>query len=63
MADEAPGEWEFLTFDLEADCPVCGAPIRAGQAAGYVEGRAVHARCTPPSVLARARSDKNQGAR
>lgn len=50
MAETEPDEWEFLTFDLEVDCPICGGPIRTGQAAGYVQGKAVHARCVPPGV-------------
>ena len=53
---QPPDEWEFLTFDLEMDCQVCGQPIRAGQAAGYVQGRAVHARCAPQGVKERRSS-------
>jgi hypothetical protein len=45
----ADGEWTYLTSDLEQSCAVCGTAIRAAQAAGYVDGAVVHARCYRPS--------------
>jgi hypothetical protein len=47
MAD-SEGEWTYLTSDPEATCTICGGPIRAAQAAGYVHGTPVHARCYKP---------------
>ena len=38
-------EWTYLTSDPDKSCAVCGLPIRAAQAAGYVDGETVHARC------------------
>ena len=38
-------EWTYLTSDPDASCAVCGLPIRVAQAAGYVNGETVHARC------------------
>jgi hypothetical protein len=47
MADPE-GEWTYLTSDPEATCTICGGPIRAAQAAGYIHGTPVHARCYKP---------------
>jgi len=47
MAD-SKGEWTYLTSDPGQTCDVCGEPIRAGQAAGYVDDTVVHARCYRP---------------
>ena len=44
MAD-SQDEWTYLTSDPDTSCAVCGLPIRAAQAAGYVNGETVHARC------------------
>lgn len=38
-------EWEYLTFDTDESCAVCGRPIHAGQAVGRVGGVCVHAKC------------------
>lgn len=49
---DSDGEWTYLTSDPEETCAVCGSPIRAAQAAGYVAGEVVHARCyRPPDEL------------
>jgi hypothetical protein len=45
---EPEGEWTYLTTDSEETCAICGDPIRAAQAAGYVHDNAVHARCYRP---------------
>ena len=45
---DSDGEWTYLTSDSEETCTICGGPIRAAQAAGYVDGTAVHARCYRP---------------
>ena len=42
---ESDAEWTYLTSDPQTTCAVCGLPIRAAQAAGYVDGETVHARC------------------
>jgi len=52
-AADADDEWDFLTFDPDVTCPICGEPIHAGQAVGRVRGTLVHARCTPPSPPSR----------
>jgi hypothetical protein len=38
-------EWEFLTFDTDEVCSVCGEPMHAGQAVGRLGGSSVHAKC------------------
>ena len=51
MVDGARDNRHFLV-DREIDCYLCGAPIRAGQAARLVDGAQVHGRCareSPPS--------------
>jgi hypothetical protein len=49
--DATREEWEYLTFDPEETCAVCGLAIRQAQAAGRIGGAMVHARCTekPPA--------------
>jgi hypothetical protein len=44
MVDGASDKRHFLV-DREVDCYLCGAPIRAGQAARLVDGAQVHGRC------------------
>jgi hypothetical protein len=44
-----PDQWEFITFDPETVCPICGKPIHAAQAVGYCRGEMIHARCAEPS--------------
>ena len=43
--EEPREEWEFLTFDTDDVCSVCGEPIHTGQAVGHVAGSSVHAKC------------------
>jgi hypothetical protein len=45
---DSEGEWTYLTSDPEQTCAICGGPIRAAQAAGYVKDNTVHARCYRP---------------
>ena len=45
---ESPDEWTYLTSDPEKTCAECGEPVRIAQAAGYVSGNVVHARCYRP---------------
>ena len=47
MPDSAD-EWTYLTSDPEKTCAECGEPVRVAQAAGYVDGKVVHARCYRP---------------
>ncbi|HSE92726.1 MAG TPA: hypothetical protein VLF19_05425 [Methylomirabilota bacterium] len=42
-------EWDFLTSDPDATCPICGDAIHAGQAVGRINGALVHAKCAPPA--------------
>ena len=39
------GEWTYLMFEPERTCVVCLEYVHRGQAAGYVAGVVVHARC------------------
>ena len=39
------GEWTFLTYDVDRPCAVCLDYLHRGQAAGYVNGQLMHARC------------------
>jgi hypothetical protein len=41
----ARGEWTYLMFEVDRPCAVCEEYVHRGQAAGYVAGRLVHARC------------------
>ncbi len=43
----AAAEWVYLLRDVDQACRLCGEPLRAAQAAGYINGMAVHARCYP----------------
>jgi len=45
---ESADEWTYLTSDPEKTCAECGDPVRVAQAAGYVNGKVVHARCYRP---------------
>ncbi len=40
-----PEEWRIVESDTDDTCVVCGEPIHAWQAVGYVEGEVVHAKC------------------
>lgn len=42
---ERAEQWQFLMFEVDAACAVCGEPLRIGQAVGYIRGRLLHARC------------------
>lgn len=50
---ESADEWTYLTSDPEKSCAECGEPVRVAQAAGYVDGRVVHARCYRPRAADR----------
>jgi hypothetical protein len=39
------GEWTYLTYDVDRPCVVCEEYLHSGQAAGYVKGQLMHARC------------------
>ena len=45
---ESADEWTYLTSDPEKTCVECGEPVRVAQAAGYVNGKVLHARCYRP---------------
>ena len=51
FGDSAPqpaadrGEWTILTCDVDRPCAVCEDYLHRGQAAGFVKGQLVHARC------------------
>jgi hypothetical protein len=47
--DQPPDEWDFLTFDPDETCSVCGDPIRPAQAVAYQHGSLSHAKCWPGS--------------
>jgi len=47
------GEWEFLTFDPDESCRVCGRPIRPAQAVGRLGASMIHARCADKSATVR----------
>ena len=49
MSDSAD-EWTYLTSDPEKTCAECGEPVRVAQAAGYIDGKVVHARCYRPRI-------------
>jgi hypothetical protein len=38
-------EWDYLMFDVDATCYVCGQPIHAYQAVGHIGNSVVHAKC------------------